>query len=325
VAAERAVPGDGGLSAMIDRREWLIVALLAIVALAVPLLGDTYYIKFATRIAIYGLAALSVDILLGYAGLVSFGHAAFFGVGAYAAGMLINAGVASGFVVLPIAVLAAALVALVIGAMSLRTSGLYFIMITLAFAQMLYYVAQSLRAYGGTDGFAVNGRMTFADIIDIKDAVTFYYLCLALLVLVVFLAARMLRAEFGVALRGGRDNAVRIEAIGFPSYRYKLAAFVISGAIAGLAGALAANLNSYVAPPGTLNWEVSGELLVMVIFGAAGTLMGPIIGAAIYLFFADILSDFTEHWMIIFGPILLFRVLFVKDGLYALLQKAVKR
>jgi branched-chain amino acid transport system permease protein len=310
---------------MIDRREWLIVALLAIVALAVPLLGDTYYIKFATRIAIYGLAALSVDILLGYAGLVSFGHAAFFGVGAYAAGMLINAGVASGFVVLPIAVLAAALVALVIGAMSLRTSGLYFIMITLAFAQMLYYVAQSLRAYGGTDGFAVNGRMTFADIIDIKDAVTFYYLCLALLVLVVFLAARMLRAEFGVALRGGRDNAVRIEAIGFPSYRYKLAAFVISGAIAGLAGALAANLNSYVAPPGTLNWEVSGELLVMVIFGAAGTLMGPIIGAAIYLFFADILSDFTEHWMIIFGPILLFRVLFVKDGLYALLQKAVKR
>jgi branched-chain amino acid transport system permease protein len=325
MAAERAFPRDGGLSAMADRREYLIVAFLAIVALAVPLLGDTYYIKFATRIAIYGLAALSVDILLGYAGLVSFGHAAFFGVGAYAAGMLINAGIASGFVVLPVAVIAAALAALVIGAMSLRTTGLYFIMITLAFAQMLYYVAQSLRAYGGTDGFALNGRMTFAGIIDIKDAVTFYYLCLAFLALVVFLAARMFRAEFGVALRGGRDNAVRIEAVGFPSYRYKLAAFVVSGAVAGLAGALVANLNSYVAPPGTLNWDVSGELLVMVIFGAAGTLMGPIIGAAIYLFFADILADFTEHWMIIFGPILLFRVLFVKDGLYALLQKAVRR
>jgi branched-chain amino acid transport system permease protein len=310
---------------MTARREWIVVALLAVIALAVPLLGDTYYIKFATRIAIYGMAALAVDILLGYAGLVSFGHAAFFGVGAYATGILINAGVTSGFVVLPAAVLAAALVALVIGAMSLRTSGLYFIMITLAFAQMLYYVAQSLRAYGGTDGFALNGRMTFAGIVDVKDATSFYYLCLALLVLVVFFSARMLRAEFGVVLRGSRDNAVRIEAVGFPSYRYKLAAFAISGAIAGLAGALVANLNSYVAPPGTLNWEVSGELLVMVIFGAAGTLIGPIVGAAVFLFFADILADLTEHWMIIFGPILLFRVLFVKDGLYALLQKAVAR
>jgi branched-chain amino acid transport system permease protein len=310
---------------MTDRREWYLVAILALLAFAVPLLGDTYYIKFATRIAIYGMAALSVDILLGYAGLVSFGHAAFFGVGAYAAGILINAGVTSGFIVLPVAVIAAGLVALVIGAMSLRTSGLYFIMITLAFAQMLYYVAQSLRAYGGTDGFALDGRMTLAGIVDVKDATSFYYLCLALLGLVVFLAARMLRAEFGVVLRGSRDNAVRIEAVGFPSYRYKLAAFAISGAVAGLAGALVANLNLYVAPPGTLNWEVSGDLLVMVIFGAAGTLLGPIIGAAVFLFFADILSDMTEHWMIIFGPLLLLRVLFIKDGLYALLQKAIAR
>lgn len=310
---------------MIDRREWLLVALLAALALAVPLLGDTFYTKFATRIAIYGMAALSVDILLGYAGLVSFGHAAFFGVGAYATGMLINAGVVSGFVVLPVAVIAAALTALLIGAMSLRTSGLYFIMITLAFAQMLYYVAQSLRAYGGTDGFALDGRMTLAGIVDVKDATSFYYLCLASLALVVFLCARFLRAEFGVVLRGSRDNAVRIEAIGFPSYRYKLVAFVISGGIAGLAGALVANLNLYVAPPGMLNWEVSGELLVMVIFGAAGTLMGPIVGAAVFLFFADILADLTEHWMILFGPILLLRVLLVKDGLYALLQKAIAR
>ncbi|HEX7007540.1 MAG TPA: branched-chain amino acid ABC transporter permease [Alphaproteobacteria bacterium] len=310
---------------MTDRREWVIIAALAAIALAVPLLGDTYYTKFATRIAIYGMAALAVDILLGYAGLVSFGHAAFYGVGAYAAGILINAEVDSGFVILPVAVLAAAFAALVIGAMSLRTSGLYFIMITLAFAQMLYYVAQSLRAYGGTDGFALNGRMTFGDHVTLTDATSFYYLCLALLVIVVFLAARMLRAEFGVVLRGSRDNAVRLEAIGFPSYRYKLAAFAISGGIAGLAGALAANLNLYVAPPGSLNWELSGELLVMVIFGAAGTLMGPIVGAAVYLFFADILADLTDHWMIIFGPILLLRVLFVKDGLYALLQKALAR
>jgi branched-chain amino acid transport system permease protein len=325
VAAARPVPGDGGLSAMVDRREWPIILVLAALALAVPLLGDTYYTKFATRVAIYGMAALSVDILLGYAGLVSFGHAAFYGVGAYATGMLVNAGVVSGFVVLPAAVVAAAVAALVIGALSLRTTGLYFIMITLAFAQMLYYVAQSLRAYGGTDGFALNGRMTLEGIIKTTDATSFYYLCLALLALVLFLCARFLKAEFGVVLRGARDNAVRIEAIGFPAYRYRLVAFAISGAIAGLAGALMANLNQYVAPPGMLNWEVSGELLVMVIFGAAGTLLGPVIGAAVFLFFADILSGLTEHWMIIFGPILLLRVLLVKDGLYALLQKAIAR
>src|SRR5690606_29401116 len=153
----------------------------------------------------------------------------------------------------------------------------------------------------------------------------YYYLCLGLLVVVMFLCARFLRAEFGVVLRGSRDNAVRIEAIGFPAYHYKLVAFVISGAIAGLAGALMAGLNAYVAPPGMLDWVASGDLLVMVIFGAAGTLMGPIVGAAVFLFFAEILAEITEHWMLVFGPILILRVLLVKDGLYALLQKAVAR
>ncbi len=143
--------------------------------------------------------------------------------------------------------------------------------------------------------------------------------------MILFLCARFLRAEFGVVLRGSRDNAVRIEAVGFPSYRYKLIAFVISGSIAGLAGALFANLNQYVAPPGMLNWEISGELLVMVIFGAAGTLLGPVVGAAVFLFFAEILSEMTEHWMLLFGPILLLRVLLVRDGLYALVQKAIAR
>tara|TARA_R110002072_G_scaffold202352_1_gene360133 strand:+ start:40 stop:972 length:933 start_codon:yes stop_codon:yes gene_type:complete len=310
---------------MIQRREWMLILALAAIALVVPLFGDTFYTKFATRILIFGMAALAVDILLGYAGLVSLGHAAFFGIGAYATGMLINAGVVTGFLVLPAAVLAATVAALVIGALSLRTTGLYFIMITLAFAQMVYYVAQSLRAYGGDDGFALDGRATLGGAVDVNDPASFYYLCLGLLAIILFLCARFLRAEFGVVLRGSRDNAVRIEAVGFPSYRYKLAAFGISGSIAGLAGALMANLNQYVAPPGMLTWEISGELLVMVIFGAAGTLMGPIVGAAVFLFFAEILSELTEHWMIVFGPILVLRVLLVKDGLYALLQKAIAR
>lgn len=310
---------------MVKEREWILIALLAAVAIVVPLFGDTFYTKFATRIVIFGMAALAVDILLGYAGLVSLGHAAFFGIGAYATGMLVNAEVVTGFLVLPAAVLAATVAAFVIGALSLRTTGLYFIMITLAFAQMLYYVAQSLRAYGGTDGFALDGRTTLGGVVDVNDATSFYYFSLALLAIVMFLCARFLRAEFGVVLRGSRDNAVRIEAVGFPAYRYKLVAFGISGGIAGLAGALMANLNQYVAPPGMLNWEISGELLVMVIFGAAGTLMGPIVGAAVFLFFAEILADLTEHWMLIFGPILLLRVLLVKDGLYALLQKGIAR
>lgn len=310
---------------MIREQEWILILVLAAVAVAVPLFGDGYYTKFATKVIIFGMAALAVDILLGYAGLVSFGHAAFFGVGAYIAGMLINAGVVEGIVVLAAALVGAALIALVIGALSLRTSGLYFIMITLAFAQMLYYVGQSLRAYGGTDGFALDQRIEFAGLLDANDTTTFYYVSLALLAIILFLCSRFLRAEFGVVLRGSRDNAVRIEAVGFPSYKYKLVAFAISGSIAGLAGALLANLNQYVAPPGMLNWEISGELLVMVIFGAAGTLLGPVVGAAVFLFFAEILSEITEHWMLLFGPLLLLRVLLVRDGLYALLQKAIAK
>ena len=310
---------------MVKEREWIVILVLMAIAIAIPLFGDTFYTKFATRIVIFGMAALAVDILLGYTGLVSLGHAAFFGIGAYATGMLVNAGIDSAFLVVPLAIVAGTIGAFVIGALSLRTTGLYFIMITLAFAQMLYYVAQSLRSYGGTDGFAVNSRPTYAGLIDPNDEVAFYYVCLGLLVVVMFLCARFLRAEFGVVLRGGRDNAVRIEAVGFPAYRYRLVAFGISGGLAALAGALMATLNQYVAPPGMMNWEISGELLVMVIFGAAGTLLGPIVGAAVYLFFAEILAELTEHWMIIFGPILLLRVLLVKDGLYALLQKAIAK
>jgi branched-chain amino acid transport system permease protein len=310
---------------MVKRRNWIPIILVLAIGIAVPLVADTYYTKLATRIVIFGMAALAVDILLGYAGLVSLGHAAFLGVGAYATGVLVDAGITNGFLVMPAAVLCATAAALVVGALSLRTSGLYFIMITLAFAQMIYYVAQSMRAYGGTDGFTLKVRTTFGGIVDINDATTFYYVSLALLVIIINLCARFLRAEFGVVLRGSRDNAVRIEAVGFPAYRYKLVAFCISGGIAGLAGALLANLNQYVAPLGMLNWEVSGELLVMVIFGAAGTLMGPVLGAAVFLFFAEILSGLTEHWMLILGPILVLRVLLVKDGQFAILRKALSR
>ncbi len=304
-----------------NRRGLLFVVLLAVAA-AVPALGSTYDTRFATQIAIYGMAALSVDLLLGYAGLITFGQAALFGVGAYAAGMLTVAGITDALIVWPAAVVIAMAFALVIGALALRTSGFQFIMVTLAFAQMVYYGGQSLRAYGGDNGFTVT-RNTVAGAAVLGNHVVFYYVVLALLVAVMALASRIVNSEFGLVLRGGRDNERRLAAIGFPPYRYKLAAFTIAGGIAGLAGALMANHASFVSPA-LMSWQMSGELLAMVILGSAGTLVGPVFGAAIYLVFAQMLSDYTEHWMLFFGPLLVLRVLLVKDGLWGALVRLTK-
>jgi branched-chain amino acid transport system permease protein len=304
-----------------SRRTLLHLAFLAI-ALAVPLLHDTYYTRFATQVAIYGMAAVSVDLLLGYAGLVTFGQAAFFGVGAYAAGMLTVAGVHDALIVWPLAMLAAMAFALVIGALSMRTEGFHFIMVTLAFAQMVYYIGESLRSYGGDNGFSLPRRNTLAGM-SLADHTVFYYVVLALLVAVLYLATRLVRSEFGLVIRGRRDNERRLAAIGVPPFPYKYAAFVIAAAIAGLAGALMANHARFVSPA-ILSWQVSGQLLSMVILGSAGTLIGPVFGAAVYLVFQQVLSDYTDHWMIFFGPLLIARVLFVKEGVWGLLVQALK-
>ncbi|HEX9464290.1 MAG TPA: branched-chain amino acid ABC transporter permease [Alphaproteobacteria bacterium] len=304
-----------------SRRAALLVVLIA-AAVAVPALGETYYTRFATQIAIYGLAALSVDLLLGYAGLITFGQAALFGVGAYAAGILTVAGVTSAFVVWPAAMLVAMAFALVIGVLSLRTSGFQFIMVTLAFAQMVYYGGQSLRAYGGDNGFILPRRNDLGGLLDLGNHVAFYYVVLGLLLAVLYLASRIVHSQFGMVIRGGRDNERRLAAIGFPPFRYRLAAFTIAGGIAGLAGALIANHAMFVSPA-LMSWQMSGELLAMVILGSAGTLVGPIFGAAIYLLFAQVLSDYTDHWMLFFGPLLVARVLFVREGVWGVIVRAV--
>jgi branched-chain amino acid transport system permease protein len=300
----------------------VLLGLLLAAALLLPLVSGVYYTRFATQIAIFGMAAVSIDILLGYAGLVTFGQAALFGFGAYIAGMLTVAGVTSAWIVWPAAILGTAAVALVIGLFALRTSGFQFIMVTLAFAQMLYYVAQSMRAYGGDNGFTLPQRNTLG-VLDLQDHATFYYVVVALLVGVIFLASRLVNSQFGMVLQGSRDNERRLRSLGFPPFRYKLTAFVIAGAIAGLAGALIANHGSFVSPS-LLAWQQSGELLAIVILGSAGTLIGPVFGAAVFLVFAQVLSDYTEHWMVLFGPLLIARVLFVKDGLWGLLLRAVE-
>ena len=303
----------------LGRRGVLLLLLLAVAIVLPPYFG-TYYTRFATQIAIYGMAALSVDLLLGYTGLITFGQAALFGVGAYAAGMLTVYGVTNALVAWPLAILVSMLFALAIGSLSLRTRGFQFIMVTLAFAQMVYYFAQSLRNWGGDDGFTVPQR-NHLGFVSLADHATFYYVVLGLLVLVVFIASRIVGSEFGMVIRGIRDNERRVAAVGFPPYRYKLVIFVIAGGIAGLAGALMANHAKFVSPA-TLSWQLSGELLAMVILGSANSLIGPILGAAFFLAFRDVLSDFTEHWMLFFGPLLVARVLLLKDGIWGMLLRA---
>jgi branched-chain amino acid transport system permease protein len=318
---------------MPSRRTILFLVLLALAA-AVPLMQDRYYINFASQIAIFGMAALSVDLMLGYGGLVTFGQAAFLGVGAYAAGMISLAGFHEALIVWPLAMLAAMGFALVIGAFALRTEGFQFIMVTLAFAQMVYYIGESLRAYGGDNGFTFSRRNTLAGI-NLTNPTVFYYVVLGMLVLVVYLASRLVKSQFGMVVRGRRDNERRLAALGFPPFWYKYTAFIIAAAIAGLAGALMANYARFVSPA-LLSWQVSGQLLSMVILGSAGTLIGPIFGAAIYLVFQQILSDpqaltamhlppeFADHWMIFFGPLLIARVLFVKEGVWGILVRTLR-
>lgn len=313
----------------LTRRQAVHLAALAIALLlpAVALgLDKPFFVTLASRMLIYGLAAVSLDLILGFGGMVSFGHAAFFGVGGYTVGILFAHGFdGSAFlglfpggdnalIVWPLAMLVSGFLALVIGAVSLRTGGVYFIMITLAFAQMLYYFFVSLETYGGDDGLSMYGRSRLPGL-DLSDDATFYYVCLALLLVFLWLGRRLVASRFGMVIAGVRENERRMVALGFPVYRYKLACFAIAGAVAGLAGALAANQTEFVSP-GLMHWTKSGEIMVMVIMGGIGSLVGPVFGAAVFLLLEEVLSKWTEHWMIVLGPLLILIVLFAKRGLY---------
>jgi branched-chain amino acid transport system permease protein len=306
--------------AWLDRRTVLLLALLAIAVVVPPMLG-VYETRFATQIVVYGIAAVSVDLLLGYTGLITFGQAMFFGIGAYAALMLTVYGITSALIVWPLTILITMVFALGIGSLALRTRGFQFIMVTLAFAQMFYYFTQSLRSWGGDDGYTLPQRNDLP-FVNLSNHLTLYYVVLALLVVVVFIASRIVRSRFGMVIRGIRDNERRVAAIGFPPYPYKLIVFTIAGGIAGLAGALMANHAKFV-NPSLLSWTFSGELLAMVILGSANSLVGPIIGAAFFLIFREVLADYTEHWMLYFGPLLVCRVLLMRDGIWGLTTRAL--
>ncbi|MGB3225102.1 MAG: branched-chain amino acid ABC transporter permease [Desulforhopalus sp.] len=305
---------------------------LFLLPLLAQVTDDPYLLSLGSRILIYALAAVSLDLLLGYSGMVSLGHAAFVGIGAYVAGIfhfhsfdatpifsspfLLN-GSENGLLVLPLAILTAAFAAFVIGALSLRTTGMHFIMITLAFAQMLYYFFVSLEKYGGDDGLSLYSRNTFPGL-DLSNDLHFYYLCLGALCLFLFFTCRLVNSRFGLIIRGAGNNDRKIKALGIHSNNYKLVTFMIAGGGAGLAGALLANQTEYVSP-GLMHWTLSGELMVMVLLGGLGTLFGPVLGAAVFLLLEEGLAMHTEHWMVYMGPILILAVIFAKRGLFGLL------
>ncbi|HEY6025503.1 MAG TPA: branched-chain amino acid ABC transporter permease [Pseudolabrys sp.] len=299
-----------------------LFAALLLLPLYVQLTGDRFMLTLFTRIVIMALAAVSLNLILGFGGMMSFGHAAYLGIGGYAVGMLAHEGIVSGLVQWPVALAASALYALVIGALSLRTRGVYFIMITLAFAQMAYYVVSGIARYGGDDGLTIYKRSQFG-LIDLSNKVTFYYVCLALLLATVYLVWRLVNSRFGMVVQGARSNETRMRAIGFPTYRYKLVCFVIAGTLGGLAGALLANHNEFISPS-TMYWTRSGDLIVMVVLGGMGSVAGPVFGAVALLVLEEVLSGITEYWPIILGPLLLLVVLFARGGIDGLLS-AIKR
>jgi branched-chain amino acid transport system permease protein len=297
-----------------------LIAGLVLLPLLTSLTGDAFVLTLFTRIVILALAATSLNLILGYGGMVSFGHAAYLGIGGYAIGILAHEGIGSGFVQWPVAIVASALVALVIGLLCLRTRGVYFIMITLAFSQMIYYVFAGLDRYGGDDGLTIYQRSQFAGLIDLGARNQFYYLCLVLLLLAIWLTSHLMSSRFGMVVRGARSNDRRMRAIGFPTFRYRLACFVIAGTMCGLAGALLANHTDFVSPA-MMHWTRSGDLIVMVVFGGMGSLFGPLFGAIALLALEEALSRVTEYWQIILGPLLLLVVLYARGGIDGLLER----
>ena len=309
---------------------------LALLPLYVSITGDRFLLTLFTRIVIIAMAAVSLNFILGYGGMMSFGHAAYLGIGGYAVGILTFEGISSGFVQWPVALGASALFALIVGALSLRTRGVYFIMITMAFAQMAYYLASGMARYGSDDGLSLEDRSQFAGLLNLSNKTTFYYVCFVLLCGSIFLVWRLTNSRFGMVLRGIRSNETRMRAIGFPTYRYQLAGFVIAGTMCGLAGALIANHTEFVSPS-MMFWTRSGDLIVMVVLGGMGTLFGPLFGALALLFLEQFLPTLIstvvkpfdpagavkagEYWQIVLGPMLLLVVIFARGGIDGLLRK----
>jgi branched-chain amino acid transport system permease protein len=316
---------------MLGKSHIAVLILLATALIIVPpfttYIDEPFYASMVARIMVFAIAVVSLDLILGFGGMVSFGHAAYLGIGAYAVAIPSYYGIDNGFLQLFLAVGGSALIALFIGSISLRTSGLYFIMITLAFTQMLFFLGISLEEYGGDDGINTN-RSEFFEWMDLYDETTFYYFILGCLTFCLFISYRLVHSRFGRVIRGIRSNEARMQAIGFPTFRYKLVAFVISGGMCGIAGFLLANLTEFITPE-YMSWFRSGEIMIMVLMGGMGTLFGSVFGAIAYISLEEFIPDLLDligdglgqHWPIVLGPLLVLLVLFARGGLWGILPK----
>ena len=282
-----------------------------------PLIGEPYWIDVFIRVMIWAIAAISLDLILGYGGMVSFGHSMFFGIGGYTIGILAYYDIFNGFIQWPVGLLLSAFTALIIGALSIRTNGVYFIMITLAFGQMIYFLGVSAEEFASDDGLNIYNRSKFNIgewSLDLNNSLVFYYSVFTLLVVTLWLVHRIVNSRFGMIIRGIKSNEKRMIAIGINPFRYKLVCFTISGTVCGLAGILMANAEKFISPD-MMHWTKSGELIFMVVLGGIGTVFGPLNGAMVFLFLSEILSNLTHNWHLIFGPFLILVVLFARRGI----------
>lgn len=310
----------GSADQMSVRRIFAAVLLLAFATL--PILAsaadEPYYITVALRILIYAIAASGLNLILGYGGLVSFGHALFIGVGAYSVGILSSYGLHNGWLHLFVAIGVSSACAWVSGMIALRTHGMAFIMITLAFAQMFYFVGVSLEPFGGDDGLPITQRSDFG-LFSIEDNLDLYYITLAVLFAAMLFSTRLVHARFGHVLRAAKSNRRRVATLGFPLLRYQVVAYMISGSITGVAGLLLANLTNF-ASPAYMHWAISGELIVMVMVGGAATVIGPLVGAAVLILLETMVSAYTQHWMIVLGPAIVLIAMYTRRGIYGSLK-----
>ena len=303
-----------------------LIATLAVAPFLISALGQPFLMDLATRLIIIAIGAVSLNLILGYGGMVSFGHAAFLGLGAYCVGIPAHYDIYDGWVHLPLALVVGALFAFVTGLMSLRTKGVHFIMITMAFSQMVYFLFVSLEEYGADDGLVIYER-TSVPMIDLHDDLSFYYVCLASLVAALFIVHRMVHARFGMVIQGAKSNERRMLALGFPTFRYRLVAYMIAGAMCAYAGALLGNFTEFISPD-MMDWTRSGELIFMVVLGGTGRLFGPLFGVALFIILEEYLEVVMNalhpgagvYWHFVFGLLLVLVVLFARGGIAGMLR-----
>tara|TARA_Y100000588_G_scaffold390166_2_gene494844 strand:+ start:1016 stop:1936 length:921 start_codon:yes stop_codon:yes gene_type:complete len=294
------------------------LALLAIVPAYASYTDNSFYLDLGNRLMILAIAAISLNLILGHGGMISFGHAAYLGIGAYSVGIPAYYEIYNGFFQIFIAVTISGLFALLTGAVCLRTKGVYFIMITMAFTQMAFFGIVSIEEYGGDDGLVIDTRSNFGNLINLENSIELYYFILGSLAISILLTRRIMRSHFGLVIEGSRSNERRMQSIGYNTYQYKLACYVLAGCLCGYAGALLGNFTNFISPE-MMDWAASGELIFMVLLGGTGTILGPIFGATAFVVLEEWLSGFTTYWQFIFGAILISVVLFARGGISGIL------